>query len=204
MTKVIVYIDGFNLYHGLIEKGWRRYLWLNVQQLAKSLMMMNQELVITKYFTARIKVGDDAKKQRQTTYIEALQTIPELEVIEGKYHNEPYQCRKCGFLHNIPSEKMTDVNIASQMIIDAVHNKYEVAVLISADADLVPAIKVIRANYSSKRIVVGFPPGRFSKDVANSVNSFFYLNRLHFSNNQLDTKIKRADGYELVRPLSWV
>ncbi len=29
MDRVIVYIDGFNLYFGLKSKGWRRYFWLN-------------------------------------------------------------------------------------------------------------------------------------------------------------------------------
>jgi uncharacterized LabA/DUF88 family protein len=203
MQKVIVYIDGFNLYHGLVEKGWRRYLWLNIQKMAENLMMFNQELVCTKYFTARIRVGDKDKKQRQTTYIEALQTLTNLEIVEGKYHSEPYLCRNCGFLHNVPSEKMTDVNIASEMIIDAVKDKYDIGLLISADADLVPAIKIIRGNYAEKRVTVGFPPARYSKDVADSVNSSFYLSRAHFARNQLDEKITRGDGFILQRPITW-
>jgi len=30
MDRAIVCIDGFNLYFGLCDKGWRRYLWLDL------------------------------------------------------------------------------------------------------------------------------------------------------------------------------
>jgi len=52
MDRVIAYIDGFNLYFGLRDKGWRRYLWLDVQKLSTNLLKPGQQLVFTKYFTA--------------------------------------------------------------------------------------------------------------------------------------------------------
>lgn len=54
MDRVIVYIDGFNLYFGLKSKGWRRYFWLNPQRLTENLLKPGQKLVFTKYFTARV------------------------------------------------------------------------------------------------------------------------------------------------------
>lgn len=204
MNKVIVYIDGFNLYHGLVDKGWRRYLWLDVGKMAKSLLMINQELVCTKYFTARIVVGDQAKKQRQTTYLEALETLNEVEIVEGKYHSEPYTCYKCGFVDDIPSEKMTDVNIAAEMIIDAVKDKYDIALLVSGDADLVPAIKMVKETYTPKRLIAAFPPERYSKDLANMVHSSFHIGRIHFAHNQFPPKVPRGDGFILERPATWV
>ena len=38
IERVIVYIDGFNLYFGLKSKGWKRYYWLNLQKLAIKLL----------------------------------------------------------------------------------------------------------------------------------------------------------------------
>ena len=52
--RVIAYIDAFNLYFGLRESGLRRCYWLNLKALAESLLRSEQELVATKYFTARI------------------------------------------------------------------------------------------------------------------------------------------------------
>lgn len=204
MNRVIVYIDGFNLYHGLVDRGWRRYLWLDICEMAKSFMMINWELTCTKYFTARIVVGSQAKKQRQTTYIEALQTLNDVEIIEGKYHSEPYTCYKCGFVDDIPSEKMTDVNIAIQMLIDAVQDKYDIALLVSGDADLVPSIKMIRKTCPNKRLIVAFPPERHSQDLEDEAHSSFYTNKQHFSRNQLPPKVTREDGFILERPITWV
>jgi len=54
MERVIVYIDGFNLYFGLKSKSWQRYYWLNLKKLAQALLTENQHLVLTKYFTSRV------------------------------------------------------------------------------------------------------------------------------------------------------
>ena len=45
MTRVLVYVDGFNLYHGLRDKGWRRYYWLDARRLAERLLLADQTLV---------------------------------------------------------------------------------------------------------------------------------------------------------------
>lgn len=64
MERVIAYIDGFNFYFGLKSKGWQRYYWLNLQELARSLLLPSQRLASTKYFTARISAPPD-KQRRQ-------------------------------------------------------------------------------------------------------------------------------------------
>ena len=42
---------------------------------------------------------------------------------------------------------MTDVNIATQMMIDAFQDKYNMAMLISGDSDLVPPIIIYYPAY---------------------------------------------------------
>ena len=52
-------------------------------------------------------------------------------------------------------EKGTDVKIAADLIIGAVDNIYDTAILVSSDTDLIPAIKYVK--YRSKRLeYVGF------------------------------------------------
>jgi hypothetical protein len=82
MERVIAYVDGFNLYFGLRSKGWKRYYWLNVQALAQNLLKRGQALVVTKYFTARI-AGPPDKQERQSAYIEALETLREYRGASG-------------------------------------------------------------------------------------------------------------------------
>ncbi len=64
MDRLIAYIDGFNLYFGMKDKGWRRYYWLNLQKLCKNLLKSNQKLITTKYFTARITDPPDKQKRQ--------------------------------------------------------------------------------------------------------------------------------------------
>src|SRR6266849_3126745 len=109
MERVITYIDGFNLYFGLKSNGWDRYLWLNLRALSQNLLKPNQTLLQTKYFTARVKYPP-GKMQRQSDYIDALQTLPEFSIVYGKYQVNKETCRNCGHSYELASEKMTDVN----------------------------------------------------------------------------------------------
>src|SRR5882724_4375272 len=99
MTRVISYIDGFNLYFGLKSRGWERYFWLDVQALSAHLLKTDQTLVHTKYFTSRIGAPAD-KVKRQNTYIEAIETLQDVSLYFGQYQTHPYTCRHCASIHN--------------------------------------------------------------------------------------------------------
>ena len=205
MVRVIAYVDGFNLYFGLREAGYRRYYWLNIRLLAEKLLMFNQELTFTKYFTARI-TDDTAKEKRQTTYIEALETLrdfKDFEIYYGHYREDPYECPRCKCVYDVPHEKMTDVNIATQMLLDAFNNKFDKALLISADSDLVPVMQAVREKYPEKSVIVAFPPERYSADLEKAANAHFYINRANIAQSRFPDKVKKADGFVLERPQEW-
>ena len=87
MDRVIVYIDGFNLYFGIIERCWHRYLWLDLHALSKRLLKPTQALIATKYFTARVR-ADKAKNSRQSTYLQAMETLGGVDVHYGRYQKK--------------------------------------------------------------------------------------------------------------------
>ena len=202
MNRVITYIDGFNLYFGLREKGWHRFYWLNVQLLARNLLKFNQELVMTKYFTARI-IGSPEKEKRQSTFIEALETVPNLEIIYGKYQLNPRECTHCGFKDQVPNEKMTDVNIAVEMLSDAVKDKFDTALLLSADSDLAPLIRAIKSTFTQKRVVVVFPPKRDSVELRNIAHACLRIGRANLARSLFPDNVRKADGFILQRPPTW-
>jgi len=202
MNRVITYIDGFNLYFGLREKGWHRFYWLNVQLLARNLLKFNQELVMTKYFTARI-IGSPDKEKRQSTFIEALETVPNLEIIYGKYQLNPRECTHCGFKDQVPNEKMADVNIAVEMLSDAVKDKFDTALLLSADSDLAPLIRAIKNTFSQKRVVVVFPPKRDSVELRNIAHACLRIGRANLARSLFPDNVRKADGFILQRPPTW-
>ena len=202
MERVIAYIDGFNLYFGLRSKGWQQYLWLNLQSLVHKLLKQNQTLVCTKYFTARVTSPPD-KHKRQTTFIEALETLSDFEIYYGKYQLNPVKCRNCGWQWQQPSEKKTDVNIAVEMLKDTYQDNFDVALLVSADSDLVPVIEAIREVFPEKRIIAAFPPGRSSKELANTANSCFTIGRARIAHSLFPEEVWKAEGSVLKCPPSW-
>jgi len=202
MECVIAYVDGFNLYFGLKSRGWSRYYWLNIQLLAQNLLKPNQRLLLTKYFTARI-AGPPDKQRRQSTYIEALETLNDFQIFYGKYQLNPRHCSHCGFQDEVPNEKMTDVNIAVEILKDAYQDKFDVALLISADSDLVPPIKTVRELFPNKRVVIASPPGRYSIDLVNSASKSFVISRRSIAKSLLPEEIEKEDGYILRCPSSW-
>ena len=72
--RVIVYIDGYNLYHGLEAAFGNEYKWLNLQTFSESFLRPGMDLVSVKYFTAITKSGVEAR-QRQEIYLKAFSPI---------------------------------------------------------------------------------------------------------------------------------
>lgn len=201
-SRVIVYIDGFNLYFGLKTKGWKKFYWLNVQLLAKNLLKAGQELVITKYFTSRISSPPD-KAKRQGTFIEALETLDNFNIYYGKYQANAKTCYKCGNIEAVPNEKMTDVNIAVEMLADAFQDSFDEAILVSGDSDLTAPIKKIKELFPSKKIILAFPPERFSFALSKIGGGNFMIGKKTLAKSLLNDEIKKKDGFVLKRPDRW-
>lgn len=205
MDRVIAYVDGFNLYFGMKSKGWKRFYWLDIPELVRKMLKPTQQLVETKYFTSHVSapVTDPDKPRRQNTYLEALQTLPSLGVFYGHYLQTTSICRKCGASRLLQSEKMTDVNIATQLLADAFLDRFDTAFLISGDSDLVPPVKLIGQVFPKKWITVAFPPGRYSKWLANEAKSTYHIGRDKIATSQLPDPVIKPNGFELYRPAKW-
>jgi uncharacterized LabA/DUF88 family protein len=199
--RVVVYVDGFNMYFGIREAGFDAYRWLNLRVLVEKLLKSNQELVTIKYFTSRVSNNPD-KQRRQTTYIEALMEQG-IEMYYGQYQRDSVECDRCGNIWPKFNEKMTDVNIATQMLVDAYQDNYDMAMLISGDSDLVPPIKAIHDNFPKKRVFVAFPPKRFTSSVALVAKGSIHIGRKTLSDSQLPDEVPKKSGFLLKKPKEW-
>lgn len=202
MKRVIVYIDGFNLYYGLRSKGWKWLYWLNVQEMARRLLQPEQTLVKTKYFTSIINRPPD-KQQRQADYLEAVGTLSNCQIYFGHYLSDTVVCRNCGHSYKAFHEKMTDVNIAVELMTDVFQNTLDVALLVSADSDLVGPVQAVQRLSNKKRVVVAFPPGRSSKALKQTANAYFTIGRSVLAKSVFPDQVIKPDGFVLNRPLNW-
>lgn len=151
--KTNVYVDGFNLYYGCLKNT--QFKWLNLAQLSQKLLPKNSTLNEIKYFTALVNspLNDLQKPFRQQIYLRALQTIPNLTIYKGHFITHPVTMPLANPTPTQTTvevikteEKGSDVNLATQLLIDGMRGKYDMAVIISNDSDLLMPIEFITSD----------------------------------------------------------
>ena len=155
--KTIVYVDGFNLYYGAVKDT--SYKWLDIYKMCQ-LHLEKDQIIGIKYFTAKIvsRPDDPQKHIRQLVYLRALETLPNFEIIYGHYLSHEVSMplanpstRDSKYAKVIKTEeKGSDVNLAVHMLNDGYHGKYELAVVVSNDSDLLSAVQVVQQDLGLK------------------------------------------------------
>ena len=201
MLRSIAYVDGYNLYYGLRTKRWKKYYWLNIQKLVQQFLRPPQTLVSTKYFTTIIKYPND-KRHRQQVYLEALKTLPDFQIYYGHFLSDEITCLNCGHTSTTYHEKMTDVNIAVELMQDAFEDRFDVAFLLSADSDLVSPISAVQKSFPGKQVICIFPPKRSSHALKQVSNGVVHIGRNELAKSIFPDRILK-DGVTLRRPPHW-
>jgi hypothetical protein len=88
-------------------------------------------------------------------------------------------------------------------IIDAYQDRYDMAMLISGDSDLVPPIRAIHEWFSIKRVLVAFPPKRHNSSVALVAKGSLTIGRKKLADSQFDIEVSKRDGFILRKPREW-
>lgn len=205
--RAAVYIDGFNLYHGSISGT--KFKWFDIQKYFE-LLRPHDSVDCIYYFTARIMQG--SKLERQAKYLRALATLPKVQIIEGRYKTKRANCRveDCCFSgekrFTTWEEKRTDVNIAIQLIDDAYQDKFDHAIIVSGDSDLVPPIYLLKKRFPEKKVTVYVPARDRTRGAATALRSAADKNatlpNALLKRALLPTEIR--DGLEVItKPDSW-
>ncbi len=202
MSRVIGYIDGFNLYYGLRDRRWHQFYWIDPHRLIQALLAPTHTLVAVKYFTARVK-DDPAKHARQSAYLDAISVHSQAEVILGRYYRKPVRCRNCAAQWTSYEEKMTDSAIASHLVADAFRDQFDTAFLVGGDTDIVPAIKMVRRWFPGKRFTVWFPPARKNQEVERACDDAGDVNGAHLQYALMPDRVEVRPGIFAERPAEW-
>ncbi len=147
-----VYVDGMNLYYGCLRGT--PYRWLDIRKMCELLLEEHHEIERLKYFTANVsgRAYDLDAPKRQQVYLRALRTLPDVEIIWGHFIVTTPRMQ----LADKPlaeenrvrvvktEEKGSDVNLATELLCDGFRNKYDVAVVVSNDGDLMRSLRVVR------------------------------------------------------------
>jgi len=228
--RTAIYIDGYNLYYGVIHGT--SYKWLDMVSLFTSLtkkVRQETEVVKVGYFTARVKAmyskhGQDSYTA-QDRYIRSLEGMyPNIfsatlgthiaRVVPKIKAQEPLDVWDRVEVHNI-EEKKTDVNIALDMYRDAISGDFDQLVLVTSDSDLQPAVELIKADCSGVEIGVVLP-SHPPKNIANEgkvrtggsfkVHANWILNNIgekDLRENQLPKIVTPLRGKNIKKPSYW-
>ena len=117
MSKVVFFIDGFNLYHALNHFAggsdhfrYHKYKWNSLRKLANCYVTKKDSIEEILYFTTLAK-WDAGKMARHKLYIRA-QENEGVKVVYGKFKRKEKKCTVCQKYFWTREEKQTDVNIA--------------------------------------------------------------------------------------------
>ena len=205
--RVMVYIDGLNLYYALQREKLKGYKWLDIRLMCEKILRPNQKLVGVKYFSSKVfpTPDDRFRHKRQLVYLAAIDTLPDVFVIRGRFQKKERICPKCKGKYRQPEEKMTDVSFGIEVVSDGMKDEYDVAVLVTNDTDQVPTIKKTRIECPKKRVIIVFPPGSGANDLKKAVDEEpFFITPSIIRSSQLPDEVKGVDGSILRRPEEWL
>jgi uncharacterized LabA/DUF88 family protein len=216
-VRVYAFIDGFNLYHALNkldsatnypdEIKYQKYKWLCLSSLIGQFVLPDSEILTgVEYFTAYPNwAGSKDKELRHRTYVNALRTRG-VAVTTGEFKPKDTECRECKAVFKAPVEKETDINIALALIQRA--PRYDKAILLTADSDQVPVIRMLKELHPEKTFVSLAPIGRSSRDLRKACGQRFIMTEQHLIDSQLPNPLpvvisgRKTETY-FVKPNTW-
>ena len=210
MTRVNVYIDGFNFYYGVARNT--PFRWLDFRKLSEGLVRPGNVIHRIRYFTARV-TDDPAASVRQNTYLRALATIPNLSIHEGRFltHRMTLPLSDGTGMAQVDrtEEKGSDVNLASYLLFDAFDGDFDTALVMSNDTDLVFPVSEVRQRFD---VVVGVACPVYHRDrhpsqslvAATDFNTHITRKRRRLLRQSLlPNPVTDADGRAIHKPASW-
>lgn len=132
-NRVMIFIDGSNFYHNL--KGFLGRADLDYYRFSQKLVN-GRQLVRTYYYNCPLNQKSDPEGyKQQQRFFAALNNTDYLEVILGRLQRKN---------DGRAIEKGVDVKLAVHVLHKAYLNQYDVAILVSGDADFAEAAQFVK------------------------------------------------------------
>ena len=149
--RVAVYIDGSNFYGYLKDKEivFPKGTKFDFKEFVNFLVGEKRNLVSKRYYTGVFRNLDGTDKSENL--------VRGQQKFFSNLENDGFIIKRGRIMpiDKVYKEKGTDVKIAVDLIVGAVDNLYDTAILVSSDTDLIPAIRYVK--YKNKKIeYVGF------------------------------------------------
>ena len=135
--RVMIFIDGSNLYHSL--KGYFKRTNVDIGKFSHKLLE-KRRLIRIYYYNARIGRKEEPERYRnQQAFFDSVSSIPYCELRLGRlvYVNWP---------NTPPFEKGIDIQLTTDLLTHSYKDNYDVAILVTGDSDYVGALQAVKDN----------------------------------------------------------
>lgn len=218
----IAYVDGFNLYHLALQDT--AYRWSNPKLLLENVLGHPNSIDVLKLYTARVSAKIDAEAPRkQQIYLNALATIPEIEITYGSFQVNDKWRRIAEDMAKVfkpqahlvrvmnPEEKGSDVNLGAHLIRDGFTGAFEQAIVCTNDTDLCEPIRIV-AEELGKLVILVTPNNKIKRPVPTAkklttavggAHNVFHMRSTHLRNAMLPPNMVSNGGKPIQMPPSW-
>ena len=167
LTRVIIFIDGSNLYHSL-EENCKRF---DVDFAALAAKLCKDRSLFRTYYYNVLRDPERTPQayQDQQKFLSALYNVPYLEVrLSGSKMRG-----------DVAVEKGVDIMMATDLLRLAWEDIYDVAVLVSGDGDFAYAVQTIKNM--GKHVEIAAFPANLSWELANVADDREFFTPEYFS-----------------------
>ena len=193
VNRTVFLVDGFNLYHSVLdgERALGRSLrWLDVASLCSSYLhalpgdSVLQGIIHFSALPHHLEARRPGVVRRQMRYLEALRTTG-VETRLGQFKRRERTCPWCGRRFVTFEEKETDVAIGTVLTRLVCDDACDTVVLVTGDTDLVPALTMGRDRDPGKTLAVLFPYRRASAQLKHVADASFTIKAKTYARHQL-------------------
>lgn len=213
MNRTVFLVDGFNVYHSLVQAqrdaDGESTKWLDLRSLCDSFLPIAGRVASERasleriiYFSAPPTHRAQGKQDRHTLYMTCLRATG-ISVELGRFKSKQVWCSNCKQHHRVNEEKETDVAIATRLFEVCHSDEAETVIILSGDTDLAPAVRTCRRLFPTKLIFFGFPYRRTNSELAQLAPESFSIKLRSCLRHQLPDPFELRTGAVISKPDSW-
>lgn len=204
LHRVACFVDGFNLYHAIDDlsnsgKQCHYLKWLDLWKLTEAFIRPSlEELTAVHYFSAYASWRPEAQS-RHKEYVAALESVG-VTIKLGQFKAKSRSCKKCGAQWIGHEEKESDVNFAVELLNRAWHKEFDRAIIVTADTDIVPVLRLIRDQHPGLHLTAAIPEYRFGNALSlrNACTDSVRIKKHHLERSLFPDPVVDAEGNAIV------
>ena len=136
--RVMIFIDGSNMYHSL--KAYFHRTDIDLGKFCEKLVN-KRKLVRIYYYNAEVGQAQEPERYKdQRAFFDSVEAIPYTELRLGRL------VYTSAWPSSPPYEKGVDVMLATDMLTHCFKNNYDTGILVAGDADFVGALQAVKDN----------------------------------------------------------